>query len=55
MSVLSNLAAFVGMFAVIYIPIKSFNIIYRTQDLNSFDFKKRYLTIIAGLKVSSPL
>ena len=43
------------MVSVIYIPIKCFNIIYRTQNLDSIDFQKRYKTIISGLKISGPL
>jgi len=52
---ITNVSALVGMAVVIYIPIKCFNIIYRTEDLNSLDFKKRYKTIIAGLKTNGPL
>ena len=52
---LSNLSAMVGMFVIIWIPIKSFNIIYKCPDLNSREFKKRYKTIVAGLKTSAPL
>lgn len=43
------------MLTIIYIPIHSFNIVYKTQDLKSPDFQKRYETIIAGLKTSGPL
>ena len=43
------------MFALIYIPVKAFNIIYRTHNLDSEVFKKRYKTIIAGLKTHGPL
>jgi len=53
--VISNIIAFTGMVSVIYIPIKWFNIIYRTQNLDSTDFQKRYKTIISGLKTSGPL
>ena len=45
----------VAMIWVIYAPIKCFNIIYRTQNLDSDEFKMRYKTIIAGLKTSGPL
>ena len=45
----------IGMLFVMYIPIKSFEIVYRTGNLNSEEFKKRYKTIIAGLKTSGPL
>lgn len=55
MSLVSNIAAFIGMLTIMYIPIKSFDIIFRTHDLNSDEFKKRYKTIIAGMKTSSPL
>ncbi|CAI2365637.1 unnamed protein product [Moneuplotes crassus] len=51
----NNFCALVGMFAVIYVPIKSFNIIYKAGDLNSKTFKKRYKTIISGLKTSGPM
>ena len=44
-----------AMVSVIYIPIKSFNIIYKAPNLNSDEFQKRYQTIIAGLKTSGPL
>ena len=35
--------------------MKSYNIVYRTEDLNSREFKKRYKTIISGLKTTGPL
>ncbi|CAI2371721.1 unnamed protein product [Moneuplotes crassus] len=51
----NNACALIAMFTVLYIPIKSFNIVYKAGDLNSEEFKKRYKTIIAGLKISGPL
>lgn len=45
----------IGMLAVMYIPIKSYDIIFKTENLNSEDFKKRYKTLISGLKTTSPL
>lgn len=50
-----NISAMLGMLAVLYIPIKAYNIIYRTADLNSEEFKKRYKTIISGLRTDNPL
>lgn len=42
------------MFVVDYIPIKSYNIIFETSNLDSEEFKKRYKTIISGLKTKGP-
>jgi hypothetical protein len=52
---MANFCAILGMFATMYIPVKAYNIIFRTQDLNAEDFKKRYKTIISGLKTNGPL
>jgi hypothetical protein len=51
----ANFCAIIGMLATMYIPVKAYNIIFRTQDLNAEDFKKRYKTIISGLKTDGPL
>jgi len=40
-----------AMISVVYIPMKSFNIIYKAPDLNSDEFKRRYKTLIADLKI----
>jgi hypothetical protein len=50
-----NLSTILAMLLVIYIPVKAFNIIYRTENLTSQEFKKRYKTIISGLKTTGPL
>lgn len=55
MSYTVNIAAMIGMFATMYIPIKAYNIIFRTENLNSREFKRRYKTIISGLKTTGPL
>ena len=44
-----------AMISVVYIPMKSFNIIYKAPDLNSDEFKRRYKTLIADLKTWGPL
>jgi len=40
---------------IIYIPTKTFNIVYECPDLKAVEFKKRYKIIIAGLKIDNPL
>ena len=38
-----------------YIPTKAFSIVYECPNLDSFEFRKRYKTLIAGLKTNDPL
>ena len=44
-----------GLLVMFYIPTKTFNIVYECPNLDSFEFRKRYKTLIAGLKTSDPL
>jgi hypothetical protein len=50
-----NFITIVAMGLVVYIPVKAYNIIFRTENLSSEEFKKRYKTIISGLKITGPL
>ena len=53
-SMISNLIALGGSIIMLYIPTNTFNIIYKTSDLNNPEFQKRYKTFIVDLKTSSP-
>ena len=45
----------VGAILVGYIPVKVFETIFKTYDLNSSDFQIRYKTIIVDLRTDDPL
>jgi len=45
----------VGVLLITYIPVKFYNIIFRTQNLKDKEFQKRYKTIIVGMRIDNPL
>ena len=53
-SVTSNIIALGGAVVMLNIPVTSFNIIYRTSDLNNAEFQKRYKTFITDLRTKNP-
>ena len=53
--VFSNIIALTVSVVMVYIPIKAFNILFTTNNLNDPVFKKRYKTFIVDLKTNSPL
>ena len=53
-SVTSNLVALLMAVLMLYIPIISFSIIFKTSDLNDVEFQKRYKTFIVDLKTTCP-
>ena len=52
---INYVGAVFGLLVMFYIPTKAFNIVYEWPNLDSFEFRKRYKTLIAGLKTSDPL
>lgn len=50
-----NFFALAGIISVIYIPVKCYNTIYCTADLNNEEFQKRFKTFITDLKTTDPL
>ena len=52
---INYVGAVFGLLVMFYIPTKAFNIVYECPNLDSFEFRKRYKILIAGLKTSDPL
>jgi len=40
---------------VVYIPVKSYNVIFKTQNLKGQEFQKRYRTLIMDIRIDNPL
>jgi len=52
---MNNITALFGTLLILYIPVKTFNIISKTWDLKDSDFQQRYRIIIMDLRTDSPL
>lgn len=52
---MSKVSALIGTIVLIYIPIKSYNIIFQTQNLKSMEFQNRYRIIIMDMRTDNPL
>ena len=54
-SVTNDMIALLWAVIMLYIPVISFNIMFKTSDLNNPKFRKRYKTFIIDLKTNNPL
>jgi hypothetical protein len=55
MDLSSNIPAVLGCLLIVYIPVKCYNILFRTCNPKNKEFQKRYKTIILDLRTDDPL
>ena len=55
MNYTNNIIALLGVVFVGYLPVKFFNIVFKTANLRDKNFQKRYKTIIYDLRTDNPL